>query len=118
MTDCSSEDPEVTQGTFAKVVRVGRGTRLPRLPAQNAPKKQWRFATQEVPLEHLDQHSTGETSGRSNYSSVAVLAVRVTEVLDDQARRGQGSALCRSGCAHFVFFFCFALVRVASWTSG
>ena len=41
-----AKDPEVSIGEFSQGVRVGPGTRMPRLPALYKPKKKWRLASQ------------------------------------------------------------------------
>ena len=96
-TDCrfvdllsrASEDPEVSQGSSAKVVRVGPGAKLPMLPTLYAPEKRLRLAEQTDPLEHLERNDSEETACRSNYSWVPALAQKVSTVLDDQAQKWQ-----------------------------
>ena len=39
----AAEDPEVGLGEYAHGVKVGPGTRMPRLPAVYKPKKKWRL---------------------------------------------------------------------------
>ena len=39
----AAEDPEVGLGDYAQGVKVGPGTRMPRLPALYKPKKKWRL---------------------------------------------------------------------------
>ena len=40
-------------------------------------------------MDNMDEEQSGESSWRANYSTPAALADKVTEVLDDQAERGQ-----------------------------
>ena len=85
----SAQDPEVAIGSFAEGVRVGPGVRLPRLPALYKAKKKWRLPEQSDPLLHMEGGETGEYAWRNNYPAVATLSAEVTEVLEDQAKRGQ-----------------------------
>ena len=85
----AARDPEVAIGSFAEGVRVGPGVRLPRLPALYKAKKKWRLPEQSDPLLHMEKGETGEHAWRNNYPAVASLSAEVTEVLEDQARRGQ-----------------------------
>ena len=62
-------------------VRVGPGTRLPRLSALYRPKRKWRLAGQG----DLEDYP----SWRKNSSSLGALSDKVKDVLDDQSRRGQ-----------------------------
>ena len=38
---------------------------------------------------HMEKEETGEYAWRNNYPAVATLSAEVTEVLEDQAQRGQ-----------------------------
>ena len=49
-----ADDPEIGLGEYAQGVRVGPGTRMPRLPALYKPKKKWRLASQVDPLDYLE----------------------------------------------------------------
>ena len=40
-------------------------------------------------MDYMDEEQSGESAWRANYSTLAALADKVTEVLDDQAERGQ-----------------------------
>ena len=85
----AAQDPEVGIGQYASGVRIGPGVRLPRLPALYKRKKKWRLPEQADPLDYMDEEQSGESPWRANYSTLAALADKVTEVLDDQAERGQ-----------------------------
>ena len=50
-----ADDPETGLGDYSQGVRVGPGTRMPRLPALYRPKKKWRLASQVDPLDYLEQ---------------------------------------------------------------
>ena len=76
-------DPEVGLGIFASVVRVGQGTRLPRLPALWV-EEEMAFARQSDPLDHLSNKQK-----RNRYSLVEALADKATDVLDDQESMDQ-----------------------------
>ena len=70
-TSCyaASRDPEVACGPhFARGVREGPGTSLPRLPVLHRPKRKWRLADLEDTDDYLKEELPG---GRENYSSVA-----------------------------------------------
>ena len=49
-----AEDPETGLGEYAQGVKVGPGTRMPRLPALFKPKKKWRLASQVDPHDYLE----------------------------------------------------------------
>ena len=51
----ASADPEVHQGAFAQGVKVGPGTRMPRLPALYRPKRRWRLESQRDPQAYLEE---------------------------------------------------------------
>ena len=85
----TAEDPEIGLGDFAQGVRVGPGTRMPRLPALYRPKRRWRLASQTDPRAYLDEEDhSAESAWRRNYATVQPLAKEVYDVLDDQTRRG------------------------------
>ena len=84
----AAEDPEVGLGDFSQGVRVGPGVRLPRLPALYSKKRRWRLPEQQP--DQVEDSPTGEEKPwQRNYSSVALLEDKVTEVLEDQCARGQ-----------------------------
>ena len=60
----ASRDPEVALGSFARGVRVGPGTRLPRLPALHRPKRKWRLADQGDPDDYREEELAGTRRGR------------------------------------------------------
>ena len=76
----ASADPEVHLGAFAQGVKVGPGTRMPRLPALYRPKRRWRLESQRDPQ---------AKPWRQNYTSLTVFADKVEAVLEDEAARGQ-----------------------------
>ena len=80
----ASMDPDQGVGDFALGVRVGPGSRLPRLPALYRQKRRWKLAGQGNPVEYLEVEVW-----RSNYPTVSELAEKVEDVLEDQVRRGQ-----------------------------
>ena len=85
----AAEDPEVGLGEFAQGVRVGPGSRMPRLPALYRPKKRWRLASQADPKAYLEEEDySPETAWRRNYATVQPLVKEVYDDLDDQTRRG------------------------------
>ena len=85
----TAEDPEIGLGDFAQGVRVGPGSRMPRLPALYRPKRRWRLASQTDPRAYLDEEDhSAESAWRRNYATVQPLAKEVYDVLDDQTRRG------------------------------
>ena len=49
----SADDPEIGLGQYAQGVKVGPGTRMPRLPALFEAKKKWRLPSQVDPLDYL-----------------------------------------------------------------
>ena len=51
----SAGDPEVGLGEYSQGVRVGPGKRMPRLPALFRPERRWRLASQQDPLDYLEQ---------------------------------------------------------------
>ena len=59
-----AEDPETGLGEYAQGVKVGPGTRMPRLPALFKPKKKWRLASKVDPLDYLE-HATTRLSKHS-----------------------------------------------------
>ena len=82
----ASRDPEVALGSFARV-RVGPGTRLPRLPALYRPKRKWRLTDQGDPDDYREEELAGDLSWKKNYSTLAALSDKVKDVLDDQRER-------------------------------
>ena len=85
----AAEDPEIGLGDFAQGVRVGPGSRMPRLPALYRPKRRWRLASQTDPRAYLDEEDhSAESAWRRNYATVQPLAKEVYDVLDHQTRRG------------------------------
>ena len=50
----AADDPEVGLGEYAQGVKVGPGTRMPRLPALYKPQKKWRLPSQVDPLDYLE----------------------------------------------------------------
>ena len=76
-------------GLRAQGVRVGPGSRMPRLPALYRPKRRWRLASQTDPRSYLDEEDhSAESAWRRNCATVQPLAKEVYDVLDDQTRRG------------------------------
>ena len=82
-------DPEVGLGDYSQGVRVGPGTRMPRLPALFRPKRKWRLARQQDPLDYFEQSVDPGSVWRRNYASLATFEEQVLEVMHDQASRGQ-----------------------------
>ena len=76
-------------GDYSRGVRVGPGTRMPRLPALFRPKKKWRLASQFDPLDCLEGSTDSSTVWRRNYSTLQPLEQKVLDVMHDQATRGQ-----------------------------
>ena len=86
----AADVPEVGLGNFAQGVRVGPGTRMPRLPALYRPKRKWRLASQTDPRAYQDEEGQeGESCWRRNYATLLPLAKEVMDVLVDQTERGQ-----------------------------
>ena len=66
----AADDSEVGKGSFAQGVRVGPGSRMPRLPALYRPKKKWRLTSQTDPRAYLEEEGhESESSWRRNYAS-------------------------------------------------
>ena len=84
-----AEDPETGLGEYAQGVKVGPGTRMPRLPALCKPKKRWRLASQVDPLDYLEHAPDKEGIWRRNYSTLHAFEEQVLEVMYDQASRRQ-----------------------------
>ena len=84
----ASRDPEVALGSFARGVRVGPGTRLPRLPALYRAKKKWRLADQGDPDDYREEELAEDPLWKKNFSTLAALSDKVKDVLDDQSKRG------------------------------
>ena len=71
----AAEDPEIGLGDFAQGVRVGPGSRMPRLPALYRPKRRWRLASQADPRAYLEEEDhSAESAWRRNYATVQPLA--------------------------------------------
>ena len=85
----AAEDPEVGLGEYAQGVKVGPGTRMPRLPALYKPKKKWRLPSQVDPLDYLEYAPDRSGVWRRNYASLREFESQVLEVMHDQAARGQ-----------------------------
>ena len=85
----ASEDPEVGIGEYAQGVKVGPGTRMPRLPALYKPKKKWRLPSQVDPLDYLEYAPDRSGVCRRNYASLHEFESQVLEVMHDLAARGQ-----------------------------
>ena len=84
-----SSESRMGLGDYAQGVRVGPGTRMPRLPALYKPKKKWRLASQADALDYLEHAPDKEGVWRRNYSSLQAYEQQVLEVMYDQAARGQ-----------------------------
>ena len=89
----TAEDPEIGLGEYAQGVKVGPGTRMPRLPALFKPKKKWRLASQVDPLDYLGHALDKEGVWRRNYSTLQAFEEHVLEVMCDKASRGQSIVL-------------------------
>ena len=89
-------DPEIGLGDYSQGVKVGPGTRMPRLPALFRPKKKWRLASQFDPLDYLEGSTDSTTVWRRNYSTLQPLEQQVLDVMHDQATRGQVLVLSES----------------------
>ena len=85
----ASGDPEIGLGDYAQGVRVGPGTRMPRLPALYKAKKKWRLPSQVDPLDYLEYAPDSSGVWRSNYSTLREFETQVLDVMHDQASRGQ-----------------------------
>ena len=85
----ASADPEVHLGAFAQGVKVGPGTRMPRLPALYRPKRRWRLESQRDPQAYLEEEEHSAKPWRQNYTSLTEFADKVEAVLEDQSARGQ-----------------------------
>ena len=84
-----AEDPETGLGEYAQGVKVGPGTRMPRLPALFKPKKKFRLASQVDPLDYLEHAPDKEGIWRRNCSTLQAFEQQVLEVMYDQSSRGQ-----------------------------
>ena len=85
----AAEDPEVGLGEYAQGVKVGPGTRMPRLPALYKPKKKWRLPSQVDPLDYLEYAPDRSGVWRRNYATLRESESQVLEVMHDQASGGQ-----------------------------
>ena len=59
------------------------------MPALYKRKKKWRLPEQADSMDYMDEEQSGESAWKAYYATLAALADKVTEVLDDQAERGQ-----------------------------
>ena len=84
-----ADDPEIGLGDYSQGVRVGPGTRMPRLPAFFRPKKKWRLASQVDPLDYLEGSTDSTTVWRMNYWTLQPLEQQVLDVVHYQATRSQ-----------------------------
>ena len=64
-----SGDPEVHLDTFAQRVKVGLGTRMPRLPSLYKRKRRWRLPEQRDPLNYLEDERQSEKPWRQTHAS-------------------------------------------------
>ena len=62
---------------------------MPRLPALFRPKRRWRLASQQDPLDYLEQSVNLGSVWRRNHASLATFEEQVLEVMHDQALRGE-----------------------------
>ena len=85
----AADDPEIGLGEYAQGVKVGPGTRMPRLPALYKPNRKWRLPSQVDPLDYLEYAPDKSGVWRSNYSTLREFEVQVLDVMHDQASRGQ-----------------------------
>ena len=83
----AASDPEVSIASFARGVRVGPESRMPRCPKLYARKRRWRILEQR---EQVDVDEVLATQGvwNKNYSTLSSVRAEVEEVLRDQAGRG------------------------------
>ena len=83
----AAQDPESSLGEFSRVVRVGPGSRLPRLPALAlSEKEEVEIAGSMRPLRgYLEDEIVGDPMWRQNYSSISEHASRIIDVLNDQS---------------------------------
>ena len=84
----AADDPEIGLGEYVQGVKVGPGTRMPRLPALYKAKKKWRLPSQVDPLDYLEYAPDKSGVWRSNYSTLCEFETQVLEVMHDQASRG------------------------------
>ena len=85
----AAEEPEVGLGEYAQGVKVGPGTRMPRLPALYKPKRKWRLPSQVDPLDYLEYAPDKSGVWRRNYATLREFETQVLDVMHDQASRGQ-----------------------------
>ena len=85
----AADDPEIGLGEYAQGVKVGPGTRMPRLPALYKAKKKWRLPSQVDPLDYLEYAPDKAGVWRNNYSTLREFETQVLDVMHDQASRGQ-----------------------------
>ena len=85
----AADDPEVGLGDYAQGVKVGLGTRMPRLPALYKPKRKWRLPSQVDPLDYLEYAPDRSGVWRRSYATLREFETQVLDVMHDQASRGQ-----------------------------
>ena len=91
-------DSDVSLGSFAPGVRVGPGTRLPRLPALYKAKRRWRLPEQMDTLEYLEEHPSSESIWRNNYTTLAPLEEQVLEVFARASLKGPDHRTSGTSC--------------------
>ena len=74
-----SGDPGTGLGEYSQGVKVGPGTKMPRLQALYKPKRKWRLASQYDPHDYLEHATEQGIVWRQNYTSLETLE---TQVLD------------------------------------
>ena len=84
-----ADDPETGLGEYSEGVKVGPGTRMPRLPTLYRPKKKWRLASQVDHLDYLEQATDPGEVWRRNYSTLEAFKQQILDLIYDQASRGQ-----------------------------
>ena len=84
----AAEDPEVSIGTFARGVRVGRERGSLDSQHFTEAKKNGASLNQSDPLDYLEEAVREDEKWRSNYSAVAEPTEETKEVMDGQAARG------------------------------
>ena len=85
----AADDPEIGLGEFAQGVKVGPGTRMPRLPALFKPKKNGAFRPKWIRLTIWSMPPDRSGVWRSNYATTRKFETQVLDVMHDQASRGQ-----------------------------
>ena len=95
----SADDPERNLGTCAQGLKVGPGTRMPRMQALNRPKRRWALTEPRDPMNYLLEEQQSENPGDKNCASMAGLSDKSgsgsggpgNQAPSDQAYRGRGS---------------------------